>query len=99
MGVTLFMHRGHTHHHTLAVAVVFEVCSSHLVWSSQRAQRITMDFSPLHTYTPPHCTPDNTGYTRAIPIHSGEVTVKMKKTLLGGTTGSELPKCVFCVCV
>uniref|UniRef100_A0A673GKV5 SUN domain-containing protein 1-like n=1 Tax=Sinocyclocheilus rhinocerous TaxID=307959 RepID=A0A673GKV5_9TELE len=31
-----------------------------------RAQRITMDFSPLHTYTPPHCTPDNTGYTYSL---------------------------------
>uniref|UniRef100_A0A671R102 SUN domain-containing protein 1-like n=1 Tax=Sinocyclocheilus anshuiensis TaxID=1608454 RepID=A0A671R102_9TELE len=30
------------------------------------AQRITMDFSPLHTYTPPHCTPDNTGYTYSL---------------------------------
>uniref|UniRef100_A0A672PYG6 SUN domain-containing protein 1-like n=1 Tax=Sinocyclocheilus grahami TaxID=75366 RepID=A0A672PYG6_SINGR len=25
-----------------------------------------MDFSPLHTYTPPHCTPDNTGYTYSL---------------------------------
>ncbi|XP_066465549.1 SUN domain-containing protein 1 isoform X4 [Tiliqua scincoides] len=25
-----------------------------------------MDFSRLHTYTPPHCTPENTGYTYAL---------------------------------
>jgi len=96
MGVTLFMHRGHTHHHTLAVAVVFEVCSSHLVWSSQRAQRITMDFSPLHTYTPPHCTPDNTGYTYSLRWGHCE----NEKNITGWNYRQWTSQmCFFCVCV
>ncbi|XP_031420604.1 SUN domain-containing protein 1 isoform X3 [Clupea harengus] len=27
---------------------------------------MNMDFSPLHTYTPPQCAPDNTGYTYSL---------------------------------
>ncbi|XP_048101481.1 SUN domain-containing protein 1-like [Alosa alosa] len=29
-------------------------------------RRMNMDFSPLHTYTPPQCAPDNTGYTYSL---------------------------------
>ncbi|XP_016896054.1 SUN domain-containing protein 1 isoform X3 [Cynoglossus semilaevis] len=32
--------------------------------SNQR--RMTMDFSQLHTYTPPQCAPENTGYTYSL---------------------------------
>ncbi|KAJ3600693.1 hypothetical protein NHX12_031671 [Muraenolepis orangiensis] len=32
----------------------------------QSKRRRTMDFSHLHTYTPPQCAPDNTGYTYSL---------------------------------
>ncbi|CAL8274339.1 unnamed protein product [Lota lota] len=32
----------------------------------QSKRRMTMDFSHLHTYTPPQCAPDNTGYTYSL---------------------------------
>ncbi len=93
MGVTvIFMHWSHTHHHTLAVAVVWEVCSSHLVWSSQRGQRITMDFSHLHTYTPPQCTPDNTGYTYSLRWDHCE-----NEEAIAGWNYSTLPKCILSI--
>uniref|UniRef100_A0A8C1VUT1 Sad1 and UNC84 domain containing 1 n=1 Tax=Cyprinus carpio TaxID=7962 RepID=A0A8C1VUT1_CYPCA len=44
-----------------------------------RAQRITMDFSPLHTYTPPHCTPDNTGYTYSLSSSYSTAALEFEK--------------------
>ncbi|KAK7175265.1 hypothetical protein R3I93_002232 [Phoxinus phoxinus] len=44
-----------------------------------RAQRITMDFSPLHTYTPPHCTPDNTGYTYSLSSSYSSAALEFEK--------------------
>lgn len=44
------------------LGVSFFLCACFL----QRDQQPTMDFSRLHTYTPPHCTPDNTGYTYSL---------------------------------
>ncbi|XP_063090065.1 SUN domain-containing protein 1 isoform X7 [Cavia porcellus] len=32
----------------------------------QYAETVNMDFSRLHTYTPPQCVPENTGYTYAL---------------------------------
>ncbi|KAK9535070.1 hypothetical protein VZT92_007474 [Zoarces viviparus] len=31
-----------------------------------KQRRMTMDFSQLHTYTPPQCAPENTGYTYSL---------------------------------
>uniref|UniRef100_A0A9J7XTR8 Sad1 and UNC84 domain containing 1b n=1 Tax=Cyprinus carpio carpio TaxID=630221 RepID=A0A9J7XTR8_CYPCA len=45
----------------------------------KRAQRITMDFSPLHTYTPPHCTPDNTGYTYSLSSSYSTAALEFEK--------------------
>ncbi|KAM4820779.1 SUN domain-containing protein 1 isoform 5-T5 [Thomomys bottae] len=36
--------------------------STHGAWS----ETVNMDFSRLHTYTPPQCVPENTGYTYAL---------------------------------
>ncbi|XP_048043891.1 SUN domain-containing protein 1 isoform X5 [Megalobrama amblycephala] len=45
----------------------------------KRAQRITMDFSRLHTYTPPHCTPDNTGYTYSLSSSYSSAALEFEK--------------------
>ncbi|XP_059414827.1 SUN domain-containing protein 1 isoform X2 [Carassius carassius] len=45
----------------------------------KRAQRVTMDFSPLHTYTPPHCTPDNTGYTYSLSSSYSTAALEFEK--------------------
>ncbi|XP_048043842.1 SUN domain-containing protein 1 isoform X2 [Megalobrama amblycephala] len=45
----------------------------------RRAQRITMDFSRLHTYTPPHCTPDNTGYTYSLSSSYSSAALEFEK--------------------
>uniref|UniRef100_A0A3Q1FBS7 Sad1 and UNC84 domain containing 1b n=1 Tax=Acanthochromis polyacanthus TaxID=80966 RepID=A0A3Q1FBS7_9TELE len=34
--------------------------------TTSKQRRMTMDFSQLHTYTPPQCAPDNTGYTYSL---------------------------------
>ncbi|XP_051572177.1 SUN domain-containing protein 1 isoform X4 [Myxocyprinus asiaticus] len=44
-----------------------------------RAQRIAMDFSHLHTYTPPHCTPDNTGYTYSLSSSYSSAALEFEK--------------------
>ncbi|XP_073683754.1 uncharacterized protein [Garra rufa] len=44
-----------------------------------RARQITMDFSPLHTYTPPHCTPDNTGYTYSLSSSYSTAALEFEK--------------------
>uniref|UniRef100_A0A671MNZ4 SUN domain-containing protein 1-like n=2 Tax=Sinocyclocheilus anshuiensis TaxID=1608454 RepID=A0A671MNZ4_9TELE len=44
-----------------------------------RAQRITMDFSRLHTYTPPQCTPDNTGYTYSLSSSYSTAALEFEK--------------------
>uniref|UniRef100_A0A672RM11 SUN domain-containing protein 1-like n=1 Tax=Sinocyclocheilus grahami TaxID=75366 RepID=A0A672RM11_SINGR len=44
-----------------------------------RAQRITMDFSHLHTYTPPQCTPDNTGYTYSLSSSYSTAALEFEK--------------------
>ncbi|XP_067278063.1 SUN domain-containing protein 1 isoform X5 [Pseudorasbora parva] len=44
-----------------------------------RVQRITMDFSRLHTYTPPHCTPDNTGYTYSLSSSYSSAALEFEK--------------------
>uniref|UniRef100_UPI003D9C7DB6 SUN domain-containing protein 1 n=1 Tax=Danio rerio TaxID=7955 RepID=UPI003D9C7DB6 len=44
-----------------------------------RAQRVTMDFSRLHTYTPPHCTPDNTGYTYSLSSSYSTAALEFEK--------------------
>ncbi|XP_051995698.1 SUN domain-containing protein 1-like isoform X3 [Xyrauchen texanus] len=44
-----------------------------------RAQRIAMDFSRLHTYTPPHCTPDNTGYTYSLSSSYSSAALNFEK--------------------
>uniref|UniRef100_A0A8C1NZ31 Sad1 and UNC84 domain containing 1 n=1 Tax=Cyprinus carpio TaxID=7962 RepID=A0A8C1NZ31_CYPCA len=38
-----------------------------------------MDFSPLHTYTPPHCTPDNTGYTYSLSSSYSTAALEFEK--------------------
>ncbi|KAK7167238.1 hypothetical protein R3I94_001588 [Phoxinus phoxinus] len=38
-----------------------------------------MDFSPLHTYTPPHCTPDNTGYTYSLSSSYSSAALEFEK--------------------
>ncbi|XP_026070253.1 SUN domain-containing protein 1 isoform X1 [Carassius auratus] len=45
----------------------------------KRAQQVTMDFSPLHTYTPPHCTPDNTGYTYSLSSSYSTAALEFEK--------------------
>ncbi|XP_058625846.1 SUN domain-containing protein 1 isoform X5 [Onychostoma macrolepis] len=45
----------------------------------KRAQRITMDFSRLHTYTPPQCTPDNTGYTYSLSSSYSTAALEFEK--------------------
>ncbi|XP_051744571.1 SUN domain-containing protein 1 isoform X2 [Ctenopharyngodon idella] len=45
----------------------------------RRAQQITMDFSRLHTYTPPHCTPDNTGYTYSLSSSYSSAALEFEK--------------------
>ncbi|XP_016106367.1 SUN domain-containing protein 1-like isoform X4 [Sinocyclocheilus grahami] len=45
----------------------------------ERAQRITMDFSHLHTYTPPQCTPDNTGYTYSLSSSYSTAALEFEK--------------------
>ncbi|XP_043090722.1 SUN domain-containing protein 1 isoform X2 [Puntigrus tetrazona] len=44
-----------------------------------RAPRITMDFSRLHTYTPPQCTPDNTGYTYSLSSSYSTAALEFEK--------------------
>ncbi|XP_051988042.1 SUN domain-containing protein 1-like isoform X3 [Xyrauchen texanus] len=44
-----------------------------------RAQGIAMDFSRLHTYTPPHCTPDNTGYTYSLSSSYSSAALEFEK--------------------
>lgn len=34
--------------------------------SQSKHRRVKMDFSQLHTYTPPQCAPENTGYTYSL---------------------------------
>ncbi|XP_067278040.1 SUN domain-containing protein 1 isoform X2 [Pseudorasbora parva] len=38
-----------------------------------------MDFSRLHTYTPPHCTPDNTGYTYSLSSSYSSAALEFEK--------------------
>nr|AAI55146.1 Zgc:92151 protein [Danio rerio] len=38
-----------------------------------------MDFSRLHTYTPPHCTPDNTGYTYSLSSSYSTAALEFEK--------------------
>ncbi|XP_056309112.1 SUN domain-containing protein 1 isoform X5 [Danio aesculapii] len=45
----------------------------------KRAQQFTMDFSRLHTYTPPHCTPDNTGYTYSLSSSYSTAALEFEK--------------------
>ncbi|KAK2916778.1 hypothetical protein Q8A67_001152 [Cirrhinus molitorella] len=45
----------------------------------KRAHRITMDFSRLHTYTPPQCTPDNTGYTYSLSSSYSSAALEFEK--------------------
>ncbi|XP_043090729.1 SUN domain-containing protein 1 isoform X6 [Puntigrus tetrazona] len=45
----------------------------------KRAPRITMDFSRLHTYTPPQCTPDNTGYTYSLSSSYSTAALEFEK--------------------
>ncbi|XP_057201353.1 SUN domain-containing protein 1 isoform X6 [Triplophysa rosa] len=44
-----------------------------------RDQQTTMDFSRLHTYTPPHCTPDNTGYTYSLSSSYSTAALEFEK--------------------
>uniref|UniRef100_A0A8C2CS70 Sad1 and UNC84 domain containing 1 n=1 Tax=Cyprinus carpio TaxID=7962 RepID=A0A8C2CS70_CYPCA len=44
-----------------------------------RAHQITMDFSRLHTYTPPQCTPDNTGYTYSLSSSYSTAALEFEK--------------------
>ncbi|KAA8585092.1 hypothetical protein FQN60_003786 [Etheostoma spectabile] len=39
---------------------------SSTVRTTSKQRRMTMDFSQLHTYTPPQCAPENTGYTYSL---------------------------------
>ncbi|XP_058509178.1 SUN domain-containing protein 1 isoform X6 [Solea solea] len=45
--------------------------------SNQR--RMTMDFSQLHTYTPPQCAPENTGYTYSLSSSYSTAALEFEK--------------------
>ncbi|XP_044037116.1 SUN domain-containing protein 1 isoform X9 [Siniperca chuatsi] len=45
--------------------------------SEQR--RMTMDFSQLHTYTPPQCAPENTGYTYSLSSSYSTAALEFEK--------------------
>ncbi|XP_028268306.1 SUN domain-containing protein 1 isoform X8 [Parambassis ranga] len=45
--------------------------------SEQR--RMTMDFSHLHTYTPPQCAPENTGYTYSLSSSYSSAALEFEK--------------------
>ncbi|XP_029628893.1 SUN domain-containing protein 1 isoform X4 [Salmo trutta] len=42
-------------------------------------RRMTMDFSRLHTYTPPQCAPENTGYTYSLSSSYSTVALEFEK--------------------
>ncbi|KAM4598163.1 SUN domain-containing protein 1 isoform 2-T2 [Polymixia lowei] len=42
-------------------------------------RRMTMDFSHLHTYTPPQCAPDNTGYTYSLSSSYSTAALEFEK--------------------
>uniref|UniRef100_A0A8C6TKQ7 Sad1 and UNC84 domain containing 1 n=1 Tax=Neogobius melanostomus TaxID=47308 RepID=A0A8C6TKQ7_9GOBI len=44
-----------------------------------KQRRINMDFSQLHTYTPPLCVPDNTGYTYALSSSYSTTALEFEK--------------------
>ncbi|CAL8304565.1 unnamed protein product [Merluccius merluccius] len=45
----------------------------------QSKRRMTMDFSHLHTYTPPQCAPDNTGYTYSLSSSYSTAALEFEK--------------------
>ncbi|XP_028311861.1 SUN domain-containing protein 1 isoform X4 [Gouania willdenowi] len=44
-----------------------------------KERRMTMDFSQLHSYTPPECDPDNTGYTYALSSSYSKAALEFEK--------------------
>ncbi|KAK7940366.1 hypothetical protein WMY93_003692 [Mugilogobius chulae] len=44
-----------------------------------KQRRMNMDFSQLHTYTPPLCAPDNTGYTYALSSSYSTTALEFEK--------------------
>ncbi|XP_034045312.1 SUN domain-containing protein 1-like isoform X2 [Thalassophryne amazonica] len=42
-------------------------------------RRMTMDFSQLHTYTPPQCAPENTGYTYSLSSSYSTTALEFEK--------------------
>lgn len=44
-----------------------------------KQRRMNMDFSQLHTYTPPMCAPENTGYTYALSSSYSTVALEFEK--------------------
>lgn len=56
------------------LALAKEHCLLHPSWLLQsKHRRMNMDFSQLHTYTPPQCAPENTGYTYSLRWDLGAV--------------------------
>ncbi|KAM9746612.1 SUN domain-containing protein 1 isoform 8-T10 [Menidia menidia] len=44
-----------------------------------KQRRMTMDFSQLHTYTPPQCAPENTGYTYSLSSSYSTAALEFEK--------------------
>nr|XP_046270295.1 SUN domain-containing protein 1 isoform X6 [Scatophagus argus] len=51
--------------------------AEHAFFSERR--RMTMDFSQLHTYTPPQCAPENTGYTYSLSSSYSTAALEFEK--------------------
>lgn len=62
LGNTGWITQGLLHWLYTVVSHCIALFSPFTVWF----ETVTMDFSRLHTYTPPQCVPENTGYTYAL---------------------------------